>query len=82
LLDRFSEDIDLLLRIDSSNGQISKGERERRLKGVVDSVSATSGFTKIEGTYPTETGVHRTAEFRYPSAVEDMAGLSKTIRLV
>jgi len=81
LLERFSEDIDLLLRIKIDDTEISKGERERRLKGARDSVSKTPGFSLEGGPYPAETGVHRTAEFKYESSVEDLSGLSKTIKL-
>ncbi len=81
LLDRFSEDIDLLMRIDSGSGSISKGERERRLKAACTTISATPGFTAVEGKYPVETGVHRTVEFRYRSVADDLSGLSKTIKL-
>ena len=35
----------------------------------------------MPGRFPVETGVHKTAEFNYPGCVEDLAGLSKAIRL-
>jgi hypothetical protein len=81
LLDRFSEDLDLLLRVEFEGRQISKGERERRLKAMCATISAAPGFSAVQGRFPVETGVHRTAEFSYPGSVEDLAGLSKAIRL-
>jgi predicted nucleotidyltransferase component of viral defense system len=81
LLERFSEDLDLLLKVESDGQQISKGERERRLKAMAATIAGAPGFSPVQGRYPVETGVHRTAEFSYPGFVEDLAGLSKTIRL-
>jgi hypothetical protein len=81
LLGRFSEDLDLLLKVEFKGREISKGERERRLKAMAATVADAPGFSAVQGRYPVETGVHRTAEFSYPGSVEDLAGLSKTIRL-
>ena len=82
LLDRFSEDIDLLLRIDHEGKEISKGERERRLKKPVSVISNTEGFTEVKKLESTaEKGVHRTAEFKYSSDVDLIEGLSSTITL-
>lgn len=81
LLERFSEDLDLLLKVEFEGREISKGERERRLTAMASTIEAAPGFAAVQCRYPVETGVHRTAEFSYPGAVEDLAGLSKTIRL-
>ena len=81
LLERFSEDLDILLKVKSDGGEISKGERERRMKAMCTTIAGAPGFAAVEGRYPVETGVHRTAEFSYPGSVEDLAGLSKAIRL-
>jgi hypothetical protein len=81
LLDRFSEDLDLLLKVEFEGREISKGERERRLKAMCATISRAPGFSVVQGRYPVETGVHRTAEFSYPGSVEDFAGLSKAVRL-
>jgi hypothetical protein len=81
LLDRFSEDLDLLLIVEFEGRQISKGERERRLKAMCATISGAPGFSAVQDRFPVETGVHRTAEFNYPGSVEDLAGLSKAIRL-
>jgi hypothetical protein len=81
LLDRFSEDLDILLKVKIEGGEISKGERERRMKAMCATISGAPGFSAVEGKFPVETGVHRTAEFTYPGSVEDLAGLSKVIRL-
>ena len=81
LLDRFSEDIDLLLKIHFEGKPISKGERERRMKQICSTVGATVDFTQTEGKYPAERCVHRTAEFSYRTFVEDLSGLGKTVKL-
>jgi hypothetical protein len=81
LLERFSEDLDLLLKVEFEGREISKGERERRLKAMAATIGGAPGFSVVEARYPVETGIHRTAEFGYPGAVEDLAGLSKTVRL-
>jgi len=81
LLDRLSEDLDVLLKVKFEGGEISKGERERRMKAMCATIGGAPGFAAVEGKYPVETGVHRTAEFNYPGSVEDLAGLSKTILL-
>jgi len=81
LLDRFSEDIDLLLKIEFDGKPISKGERERRMKQICSTVAATVDFTQTEGKYPAERCVHRTAEFSYRTFVEDLTGLGKTVKL-
>jgi len=81
LLERFSEDLDLLLKVEFEGREITKGERERRLKAMAATIAGAPGFSAVQGRYPVETGVHRTAEFSYPGVVEDLAGLSKTIRL-
>lgn len=81
LLDRFSEDLDILLNVKYNGGEISKGERERRMKAMCATIAGAPGFAVVDGRYAVETGVHRTAEFSYPGSVEDLAGLSKAIRL-
>src|SRR5208337_167599 len=73
LLDRFSEDLDLLLKVESEGRPLSKGERERRLKSMCATISGAPGFSTAQGRFPVETGVHRTAEFIYPGSVEDLA---------
>lgn len=51
------------------------------LRAMCATISAAPGFSAVQARYPVETGVHRTAEFSYPGSVEDLAGLSKAIRL-
>lgn len=81
LLERFSEDIDLLMRTEAGGKEISKGARERRLKGTRNTLAQTEGFRLSEGVQPAEKGIHRTAEFNYRSAVESLTGLSNTVKL-
>jgi predicted nucleotidyltransferase component of viral defense system len=78
LLQRFSEDIDVLLKAEPDWG---KSRRDTRLKTLEKTVGRTKGFTYAQKPGPSETGVHRTVVFAYASAAEDVPGLSKTVRL-
>jgi len=76
LLQRFSEDIDLLLR-EANSG---KTANHTRLKKCAVTIEQTSGFTSIE-VIDSETGVHRTTSHTYSSDATDLPGLSKTVIL-
>lgn len=78
LLQRFSEDIDLLVKTEPGWG---KGRRDKRLKELQQTIAETKGFTLAEPVREASTGVHRTAIFSYHSVANDLAGLSKTIKL-
>lgn len=75
LLQRFSEDIDLLVR---STDEPGKGARHRHLKSLAETCS--SGFQSAE-VGPSETGVHRTVSFTYPSVATDLPLLGRTVML-
>ena len=77
LLERFSEDIDLLLRDDGRSG---KAARHKLLKGCAQTIEGTRRF-ESQQTGDSETGVHRTVIFTYPSVANDLPGLGKTVIL-
>jgi predicted nucleotidyltransferase component of viral defense system len=75
LLQRFSEDIDLLVRPTNEPG---KGTRHRRLKRLAETCSG--GF-QSEEVRDSETGVHRTVGFTYPSVATDLPSRGRTVIL-
>lgn len=77
LLQRFSEDIDLLLRDEANSG---KTARHTRLKKCAATVEHAEGFNSAE-VVNSETGVHRTTRLTYSSVATDLPGLSKTVIL-
>lgn len=77
LLDRFSEDLDLLL-LDGPS--VSKTQRDKRMKRAEDAVGAYEGFTFSESRDVAK-GEHRTSVFTYSHAVESLAGLGSTVIL-
>lgn len=80
LLDRFSEDIDLLFRTTGGNNTpISRGEIDRRLEHAEEVVVKTPGFTFIEQTR--SRGIRRCSDFSYPSRSQTLLPISSTIRL-
>ena len=76
LLQRFSEDIDLLLRDDGATNT----EKHKRLRRCANTIKQTEGFESLE-VRNSETGVHRTVAFGYSSVSTDLPGLSKTVLL-
>ena len=78
LLQRFSEDIDLLVKSEEGWGA---GRRDKRLKGLQGTVLNTKGFSLAEPVKHAETGAHRTAIFQYHAISTDLPGLSKTTML-
>ncbi len=65
LLERFSEDIDLLFRTEDKDGaKISRGEVDRRLESAERIVASTPGFTFVRQTR--SRGVRRCSDFEYP----------------
>lgn len=79
LINRFSEDIDLLFRMDQAGAKISSGEVDRRLQNAEDLVRKTPGFTFIKQTR--SRGVRRCSDFSHPQAAGTAKPLSDTIRL-
>ena len=78
LLDRFSEDLDILVRSDLGWG---KGSREKRLKALRDTIASTPGLRLAEKDSRTraETGVSRTVVYLYDSMSDNLTGLGKSI---
>jgi len=80
LLERFSEDIDLLLRMDDGKGgQISRGEVDRRLEGAEQVVGSTAGFRFVRQTR--SRGVRRCSDFEYPRVAKAVVPIGQTVRL-
>lgn len=77
LLQRFSEDIDLLLREEPNSGKTAK---HAGLKKCAATIGQTRGFTSTE-VFNSETGIHRTTSHRYSSVATDLPGLSQTVIL-
>ncbi len=80
LLERFSEDIDLLFRMEDKDGtKISRGEVDRRLASAEQIVATTPGFTFVRQTR--SRGVRRCSDFEYPRKAAANFPLSTTVRL-
>ena len=77
LLQRFSEDIDILVRSEDKWGKAAKHGRMRQL---AKTIAETDGFTNGQ-VRESEEGVHRTVVFIYPSVTKDSSGLSRTVML-
>jgi hypothetical protein len=79
LIERFSEDIDLLFDVEAGG----KKERHARFKEAEGIVLATPGFTLFQPEDPlsSETGMHRESWLVYPAAHEPTAPVSDKIRL-
>jgi hypothetical protein len=78
LLDRFSEDMDILVRAEIGWG---KAKRDTRLKTLRDTIANTHGLTLDSSDKRTraETGVSRTAVYGYQSIASDVPGLGRNI---
>ncbi len=80
LLERFSEDIDLLLRTDNGKGgRLSQGEIDRRLKRLEDIAGATAGLRFVAQTR--SRGVRRCSDFEYPRIATAKIAIGPTVRL-
>lgn len=77
LLQRFSEDIDLLVRSEAAAGKAAKRTRLRRLAATI----RQAGGFRSETVVQSETGVHRTVDFDYDSVATDLQGLGERVRL-
>jgi hypothetical protein len=78
LLDRFSEDLDILVRSEADWG---KAKRDTRLKTLRDTIGGSKGFDLDPEDRRTraETGISRRAVFRYESVVSDVPGLGRNV---
>jgi predicted nucleotidyltransferase component of viral defense system len=78
LIDRFSEDLDILVRSEADWG---KAKRDTRLKTLRDTIGGSKGFDLDQEDRRTraETGISRRAVFRYESVVSDVPGLGRNV---
>jgi len=78
LLERFSEDLDILVRGEAGWGA---SKRDTRLKALRDTIARTKGFTLDRNDKRTraETGVSRSAIYGYESLTSDVPGLGRNI---
>jgi hypothetical protein len=78
LLDRFSEDLDILVRSEADWG---KSKRDTRLKTLRDAIAKAKGFALDQEDKRTraETGVSRTAVYRYETVTTDVPGLGRNV---
>jgi hypothetical protein len=73
LIERFSEDVDILLEITRPSGpEFGKGSVDKILKGICSRAGAHLGLDQDERVQRvrSETGVHRTVRYLYPNAIE------------
>jgi hypothetical protein len=78
LLERFSEDLDILVRTEPGWGA---SKRDTRLKTLRDTIAESEGLTLDKGDKRTraETGVSRSAVYRYDSVTSDVPGLGRNV---
>jgi hypothetical protein len=78
LLDRFSEDLDILVRTEEGWGG---SKRDTRLKTLRDTIAETKGFEldREDKRTRAETGVSRSAVYRYESVTSDVPGLGRNV---
>jgi predicted nucleotidyltransferase component of viral defense system len=83
LIERFSEDIDLLFRTEQDGEEISKKNRHQRFKNAEEIIIATPGFNLVKPDRPlsSETGMHRESLFSYPFTQSPTGTVSDMIRL-
>jgi hypothetical protein len=79
LIQRFSEDIDLLVRSEGE-GRETGGELDRFMRSVADAVETVEGLGRTAGGR-SERGVSRTAEYGYQSISPARRGLDATVIL-
>lgn len=79
LLERFSEDIDLLFRIEQDGKPLSKGELDRRMKRAQAVVQDIGGLTLAHEF--SDKGVHRTCKFAYKRIFDPVSALGETVVL-
>lgn len=80
LLERFSEDIDLLFRTDDEHGgQITRGEVDRRLERAEQIVGSTEDLRFLRQTR--SRGVRRCSDFEYPRLATAAIAIGHTVRL-
>jgi predicted nucleotidyltransferase component of viral defense system len=79
LIDRFSEDIDLLFRREQDSTKLSKNELDRRFKKAEDLIRETPGFTY--SSHSSGKGVRRECLFAYPATHAPVGPVSDKVKL-
>ncbi|RDI73638.1 nucleotidyl transferase [Gaiella occulta] len=78
LIDRFSEDIDLLIRTDTLP---TRGGRDRYMKSIDAAVADAPGLRRLARAGRSERGISRAAVYSYAPQAPALAGLDATIVL-
>ncbi len=83
LIERFSEDIDLLFRTEQNGKPIGARLRHRRFKDAEEILVKTPGFAlaRLDKPLSSETGMHRESRFTYPATQKPIVPVSDLIRL-
>jgi predicted nucleotidyltransferase component of viral defense system len=83
LIERFSEDIDLLFFTEHDGKTLSTSDRHRRFKQAEKIVAKTPGFTSVKPNGPlnSETGMHRDSFFAYTMTQTPTGPVSDKIKL-
>jgi len=79
LIDRFSEDIDLLFRREHGGEQVTKNGMDRLLKEAQTTVENTPAFTLKESN--SSKGLRRASSFTYPRQYRSIAPIGDTVLL-
>jgi hypothetical protein len=80
LIQRFSEDIDLLIRADLEQFE-SGGARDRFMKEIDAAVAGVPGLSRVDGGGRSERGISRTSVYTYEPRAPALEGLQPTIIL-
>lgn len=81
LIQRFSEDIDLCLNRDRFESAPSKGDIDRTLKSLAETVGTHPGLTWREDERISKRGKGRTDYFEYAAHFDELPGLRSAVRL-
>lgn len=79
LIERFSEDIDLLFRREHGGTNLSKNELDRRFKKAEDLIRETQGF--VYASHASGKGVRRESLFTYPASHAPIGPVSDKLKL-
>ncbi len=80
LIERFSEDIDLLIRTEGE-GLETRGGRDRFMKEIAGAVAEIDGLTQTSAGSRSERGISRTSVYSYEPRAPALQGLDTTIML-
>lgn len=80
LIDRFSEDIDLLIRQDETTGGTG-GSRDRYMKAIAQAIGEIDGLQLVTDGSRSDRGISRSSVFAYEPRTSMLEGLQPTIIL-